>query len=64
MPAAKARFELAVAGYTRVRDRNVIRIALHRSLLHVLPPEPALQPVMPAVLLPVPGVTEVQLHTG
>jgi len=64
MLAAQARYALVEAGYTRALDRDVMRLASQGSMLYVLArPEPALQSEMRAVLLQVPGVTDVRFYT-
>jgi len=64
MLAAQARFALVEAGYTQALDRDVLRLASQGSLLYVLMrPDPGLQAEMRAVLLRVPGVTDVRFYT-
>jgi hypothetical protein len=64
MLAAKARFALVEAGYTQALDRDALRLASQASILYVLMrPDPGLQSDMRAVLLQVPGVTDVRFYT-
>jgi hypothetical protein len=64
MLAAQARFELVEAGYTRALDRDAMRLASQGSMLYVLMrPDPALQSEIRAILLQVPGVTDVRFYT-
>jgi hypothetical protein len=64
MLAAQARFALVEAGYTQALDRDVLRLASQGSILYVLlRPDPGLQAEMRAVLLQVPGVTDVRFYT-
>jgi hypothetical protein len=60
MLAAQARYALVEAGYTRALDRDVMRLASQGTMLYVLmKPDPALQSDIRAVLLQLPGVTDV-----
>lgn len=62
--AAQARFELVEAGYTQALDGDVLRLASQGSMLYVLMrPDSGLQAEMRAVLLQVPGVTDVRFYT-
>jgi hypothetical protein len=64
MLAAQARFALVEAGYTQALDHDVLRLASQGAMLYVLMrPDPALQSEMRAVLLQVPGVTDVRFYT-
>lgn len=64
MLAAQARYALVEAGYTRALDRDVMRLASQGAMLYVLVrPDPALQSEMRAVLLQLPGVTDVHFYT-
>ena len=64
MLAAQARYALVDAGYTRVLDRDVMRLASQGAMLYVLMrPDPDVQSEMRAVLLQVPGVADVQFYT-
>ena len=64
MLAAQARYALVEAGYTRALDRDVMRLASQGATLYVLmQPDPDLQAEMRAVLLQVPGITDVHFYT-
>lgn len=62
--AAQARFALVEAGYTGALDPDVLRLASQGSMLYVLMrPDPGLQAEMRAVLLQLPGVSDVRFYT-
>jgi hypothetical protein len=64
MLAAQARYALVEAGYPQSLDRDVMRLASQGSMLYVLMlPDAALQSEMRAVLLQVPGVTDVRFYS-
>lgn len=63
--AARARYALVEAGYPQALDRERMRLASQGSLLYVLlRPDARLQEQVRAVLLRLPGVTDVQFYTG
>jgi hypothetical protein len=62
--AAQARFALVEAGYTGALDPDVLRLASQGTMLYVLMrPDPGLQAEMRAVLLQLPGVSDVRFYT-
>jgi hypothetical protein len=61
--AAQARLALVEAGYLRALDRDAMRIAAQGGVLYVLQPEDVAQPDMQAVLLRVPGASDVRFYT-
>jgi hypothetical protein len=61
--AAQARLALVEAGYPEALDRDVMRIAAQGDILYAMLPNGQVQSGMRAVLLRMPGVSDVRVYT-